>query len=55
MFEHQPLNLPNRYRGDSLVARQAYRIEPEFTFTIRRFNMNVRRLITLIGVKVKSK
>jgi len=55
VFEYQPLNLPNRYRGNTLVARQAYRVEPEFTFTIRCFNMYVRRFVSLIGVKVKSK
>ena len=40
--------------GKSIVIRQAYWIEPKLGFAIASFQMNVRRFIAFMGIKVES-
>jgi len=53
IFEYGFLNPPDRFRLHTFVFRQSHRIKPEFAFSIGRFDMDVRRFISFVRVKVK--
>ena len=55
MFEDQSLHFPHDMRGNATIPGKAHRIEPEFAFTFRTTNVDMRRLCALVGVKVKPK
>ncbi len=48
IFKNKPFNISQHWSRNSLIAGEFNRIQPKFTFTIRRFYMYMRRLITLI-------
>lgn len=41
-------------RGKAVVIRQANRVEPELGFAISSLDMNVRRFVALMRIRVKS-
>jgi len=54
MLENQLLNLPYVGRSHAPVLGQAdVRFQPELALAIRRSYMNVRRLLSLVGVKME--
>ena len=55
MFKDQALHFPHDMRGNAAIPTKAHWIEPEFAFTLRTPNVDVRRLYALVGVKVKPK
>jgi hypothetical protein len=56
VFENQALDLAKVMRSHSTVARQKNgRLKPEFAVTVRCSDVNMRGLIALVGIKMKSK
>jgi hypothetical protein len=53
--QSQSLHFPHNMKGNAAVPTKAHWIEPEFAFTLRTPNVDVRRLYALVGVKVKPK
>jgi hypothetical protein len=53
MLKDQFFDFSDRLRINAFVARQSYRLQPEFAFTIRCRNMDVRWFVTFVGVKMK--
>ena len=54
MFENQPLNSTKVEWTHSAVSREAHVVQPEFAFAIRRANVDMRRLETLVRVEVEA-
>lgn len=55
VFENKPLDLPWVVGPDATVARKHDRwCQPEFTLSIRRPDKDMRGLIALVSVKMKS-
>lgn len=55
MFKHQSFYLSEYVRRQAMILCQPNRLKPEFTFAVGRAHVDVSRLVTLVGVKVKSK
>jgi len=55
VFEDQALHVPHDMRGNAAIPTKAHWIEPEFAFTLRTPNVDMRRLCALVGIKVKPK
>ena len=53
MLFHQIKNLPQFSSGETIIVCQANRIEPELGFAIHPFDVDVRRFIPFMGIKVK--
>ena len=53
MLKNKFFKITNRLRRHPFVAGQSHGIKPEFTFTIWRFNMYVRRFRIFIGIEMK--
>jgi len=53
ILEYQFLDVANLSRGDTLVTGQPDGLKPEFTFTVRSFDMNMGRFNSFIRVKMK--
>jgi len=55
VFENQPFDLAQVMRSHSSVACQKNGwLKPEFAVSVRCSDMDMRGLIALVGVKVKS-
>jgi hypothetical protein len=54
VFKHEPFDLPYVMRRHAIIACQPYRRKPELAFSIRAADMNMRRLVSLVRVKMKT-
>ncbi len=54
MVEHMSFDLAEFRGGYSIVPSQFHRIKPKLAFAFRRTHVYVRRLISLVGVKMES-
>jgi hypothetical protein len=54
ILEDQFFNLPQVVRADSAISRQQdCRVKPELALSVRRANVNVRGLVSFIGIEMK--
>jgi hypothetical protein len=54
ILEDQFFNLPQVVPADSAIPRQQdCRLKPELALSVRRANVNVRRLVSFIGIEMK--
>jgi hypothetical protein len=54
MRDYKAFNVSQLMRCNAAITSQAYRLKPKFTFTIGRSDVDVRRLIPLIGIDNES-
>jgi hypothetical protein len=54
VFEYNPFDLTDVLWRNALVTRQSDRLQPEFAFAVRRFDMDMRWFVPFIRVKMKS-
>jgi len=55
VFKDQSLHFPHDMSGNAAIPSKAHWIEPEFAFTLCTTNVDMGRLCTLVGIKVKPK
>jgi hypothetical protein len=55
MLKDHPFNFSQDMFLNPPVPGKSHRCEPELTFTVRRANVDVRRLIGLVRVEMESK
>jgi len=53
ILEYQFLDAANLSGMDTLIPCQSDRLQPKFTFTVRSFDINMGRLISFVGIKMK--
>lgn len=53
MLVHQPFNLAHLRGRHATASRQADGAQPEFAFAVASIDVDVRRFVSLVGVKVE--